>query len=464
MKHCVHPKGTSLPSCSCDDRPYSIKQCHMPSSTSACTSRIAAVSIHSAAASSPRAPRTSPTAPRCAESASRLCNGASDASKASSVQITLHRDGSGLLGAPARDPPSRLPQPSPPSQRRGSPNATAHVTMTHSAAAARRAKYESKLPRPRHRVRSDTHADTACSVRASTRSIDPERTSGSKSAAGSLKKSAAVSHPLLPHGAASTPPNAGAATPSPPRRKDPQAAGPLAAGTLVLRAQSIRAMLRIEWEDDKCLEAAHDAIAAGLSFFTQLERGAARLGVTTGRLWGELSARRIANLSDAPGGMGSALEQGSAAGHRRSGSQSGESQSGGSQRGGSQSGTAEMSAKECVLPLSDELPVGGLMGDLMGGQPPPRVCRTPSTLRAMGQHLELKEIYGSAEDLVRVQGEAEALKQLLRLSLCDVMDLQLAHEVLVDSRGFFEALQERALAVNSTPHELWLKLIDESAA
>ena len=450
MKHCVHPKGTSLPSCSCDDRPSSIKQCHMPSSTSACTSRIAAVSIHSAAASSPRAPRTSPTAPRCAESAPRLCNGASDASKANSKQITLHRDGSGLLEAPARDPPSRLPQPSPPSQRRGSPSATAHVTVTHSAAAARRAKYESKLPRPRHRVRSDT----ACSVLESTRSIDPERKSGSKSEAGSLKKSAAVSDPLLPHGATSTPPNAGAATPSPPRRKDPQAAGPLAAGTLVLRAQSIRAMLRIEWEDDKCLEAAHDAIAAGLSFFTQLERGAARLGVTTGRLWGELlSARRIANLSDAPGGMGPALEQGSAAGHRRSGSQS----------GGSQSGTAELSAKECVLPLSDELPVGGLMGDLMGGQPPPRVCRTPSTLRAMGQHLELKEIYGSAEDLVRVQGEAEALKQLLRLSLCDVMDLQLAHEVLVDSRGFFEALQERALAVKSTPRELWLKLIDESA-
>lgn len=82
-----------------------------------------------------------------------------------------------------------------------------------------------------------------------------------------------------------------------------------------------------------------------------------------------------------------------------------------------------------------------------------RVQRTPSKTRP----LELSAC-ASEEAQQWLHGQAAALRELVRLSLCDVADLQLARKVLVETQGFLVDLERHARDAAVNARDLWREM------
>ena len=65
-------------------------------------------------------------------------------------------------------------------------------------------------------------------------------------------------------------------------------------------------------------------------------------------------------------------------------------------------------------------------------------------------------------DVARLRRDAQDLCGLLRLSLCDSADLQLARSVLSDAEAFLATIEARAATTGLTPSDVWRQLQSES--
>lgn len=90
-----------------------------------------------------------------------------------------------------------------------------------------------------------------------------------------------------------------------------------------------------------------------------------------------------------------------------------------------------------------------------------RIVRTPSRHEGMAT-VNLLLVTDGPEYVARLQRDAQALCELLRLSLCDAADLELARTVLTDAGRFLPRLRTHAAAVGTPPAEAWCQLASSS--
>jgi len=98
-----------------------------------------------------------------------------------------------------------------------------------------------------------------------------------------------------------------------------------------------------------------------------------------------------------------------------------------------------------------QLRSGARPGSATGG---PRLARTPANGAAAPVDLL---VLGDASAVAALAEAADALCRLLRLSLCDAADLELAASVLADATLFFQSLRARA-DVGADPLDTWRQL------
>ena len=101
-------------------------------------------------------------------------------------------------------------------------------------------------------------------------------------------------------------------------------------------------------------------------------------------------------------------------------------------------------------------------------------CRVWQCLRggaassqAAGDHrlatpIDLSGVTDGPEHVARLRRDAQDLCGLLRLSLCDSADLQLARSVLSDAEAFLATIEARAATTGLTPSDVWRQLQSES--
>jgi len=108
---------------------------------------------------------------------------------------------------------------------------------------------------------------------------------------------------------------------------------------------------------------------------------------------------------------------------------------------------------------------GGGGGGGSGGGGGPAVQRTPLKRAGRSFSLDGSELLGfcdleplGAQRRHALGTGAARLRGLLRLSLMDDNDLQLAQRALREAAAFFEALRAAAAHAGRTPHALWASL------
>jgi len=108
-------------------------------------------------------------------------------------------------------------------------------------------------------------------------------------------------------------------------------------------------------------------------------------------------------------------------------------------------------------------PGGSTAGTAMMARTPPRGVRRPreaSFDTSMSQRRRaLAHLEGGEEAFTRKAAVAEALRGLLRLSLCDDADLTLAARVVSESSAFFQKLNEHAAKASMATGAAWLHLL-----
>lgn len=113
-------------------------------------------------------------------------------------------------------------------------------------------------------------------------------------------------------------------------------------------------------------------------------------------------------------------------------------------------------------------PGGSTAGTAKMARTPPR-CMAPDQRRApsfeawQGSDFQLRcaiaALEGNEEAVLDRAAAAEALRSLLRLSLCDDADLALASHVVSECSDFFRELHAHAAAAHSAPGAAWAKMM-----
>lgn len=166
------------------------------------------------------------------------------------------------------------------------------------------------------------------------------------------------------------------------------------ARSLVEGAQSMMALMRIDFNEPRCVEFVNLAVASGVSLLDELGTYAQVMqrqdpDMSTARVWNEL-------LRDSP----TAASEG----------------------------------------LADGMHV--------------RVQRTPSKSSV---RVELRSVASEAT-VGHLRARAKELRNLLRLSLCDEADLRLARQAMADALKFIHTLQEHAGTAAMCPRAMWIQL------
>lgn len=191
----------------------------------------------------------------------------------------------------------------------------------------------------------------------------------------------------------------------------------MSAAQLASSGQSVLELLRIEQKAAGWVEHAEAEIAAGLALLAEVRRTADGLGLALGGLWQELLQQSAAAAAGGGGGGGGASAGGG----------------GGGERGAIQRTPLRRHHRS----MSEELGAEAIA-------------------RAVDEGL-------SDEQRRALCAGAARLRGLLRLSLMDDNDLQLARRALREATAFFEALRAAAGRAGRTPRALWASVQEAGA-